>query len=163
MTTNDEIIKKNADFIDYEDYDEMCRRFDVMLNEARADAAKKERERILKSGEYVSRSFMKLEIKQARADERQRCIEIVKSLKVVVKYSYEGDIVQSFSCPFCESMDSRREGLKDKSEAEIRQFDSECDAHFENGGCECYICYGYEKLVMVNKDELVAKLSDKVD
>ena len=84
MTTNDEIIKKNADFIDYEDYDEMCRRFDVMLNEARADAAKKERERILKSGEYVSRSFMKLEIKQARADERQRCIEIVKSLRVVV-------------------------------------------------------------------------------
>ena len=46
-----------------------------MLNEARADAAKKERERILKSGEYVSRSFMKLEIKQARADERQRCVE----------------------------------------------------------------------------------------
>ena len=75
MTTNDEIIKKNADLIDYEDYDEMCRRFDVMLNEARADAAKKERERILKSGEYVSRSFMKLEIKQARADERQRCVE----------------------------------------------------------------------------------------
>ena len=40
MTTNDEIIKKNADFIDYEDYDEMCRRFDVMLNEARADGYK---------------------------------------------------------------------------------------------------------------------------
>ena len=37
MPTNDEIIKKNADFIDYEDYDEMYRRFDVMLNEARAD------------------------------------------------------------------------------------------------------------------------------
>ena len=33
MPTNDEIIKKNVDLIDYEDYDEMCRRFDVMLNE----------------------------------------------------------------------------------------------------------------------------------
>lgn len=97
--------------------------------------------------------------KQGSSDEQAKIRDLINAENGRVVYTNgDGEQVASFDCQFCENMDARREALKGKSDEEKWMFDSECDEHFKDSDCNCYICNGYSRGILINKAVLKKKI-----